>query len=96
MHPPEYDLDVQARLPPALAAIHNFIRTHDPDDIADYRDVENDPEPGARSNRRGVLGQLAGQLPRAAEKAQANAKRDAIAEAIWLQYRGELKRRDAM
>ena len=40
-------MDLQARLPPALAALHNFIRKHDPDDIADFDDVE-DPQPGAR------------------------------------------------
>jgi len=27
---PEYSLEIQARIPAALAAIHNFIRSHDP------------------------------------------------------------------
>jgi hypothetical protein len=29
---PEYDLEVQARIPAALAAIHNFISVHSPHD----------------------------------------------------------------
>jgi hypothetical protein len=29
---PEYDLDIQARIPVALCTIHNFIREHDPDE----------------------------------------------------------------
>ena len=34
-------MDLQACLPPALAALHNFIHKHDPDDIADFDDVED-------------------------------------------------------
>src|ERR1700736_3612115 len=29
---PEYSLEIQAQIPAALAAIHNFIQSHDPDD----------------------------------------------------------------
>ena len=29
---PEYSLEIQAQIPAALAAIHNFIHIHDPDD----------------------------------------------------------------
>ncbi|KAF7372562.1 putative nuclease HARBI1 [Mycena venus] len=29
MRPPEYDMDIQARVPSALAAVHNFILKHD-------------------------------------------------------------------
>jgi hypothetical protein len=47
VYPPQFDMDLQARLPPALAALHNFIRKHDPNDIADFDDVE-DPQPGTR------------------------------------------------
>ena len=31
--PPEYDMDTQTLIPPALAALHNFIRQYDPDEI---------------------------------------------------------------
>jgi hypothetical protein len=47
VHPPQFDMDIQACVPPALTALHNFIWKHDPDDIADFVNVE-DPQPGAR------------------------------------------------
>jgi DDE superfamily endonuclease len=34
--PPEYDMGTQARIPPALCALHNFIRHHDPLEIIDF------------------------------------------------------------
>jgi hypothetical protein len=34
--PPEYDASIQALIPPALAALHNFIRHFDPDKIREY------------------------------------------------------------
>ncbi|KIO00087.1 hypothetical protein M404DRAFT_153719 [Pisolithus tinctorius Marx 270] len=33
---PEYDLQVQAKLVPALCVLHNFICTHDPDDTGEF------------------------------------------------------------
>ena len=35
-------MDIQARIPPALAAIHNFIRQHDPDEIQQFGDDDED------------------------------------------------------
>ena len=58
-------MDLQAHLPPVLTALHNFIRKHDPDDIANFKDVE-DPQPGA----------FAEGLPRAAERWQSNERWD--------------------
>ena len=34
-------MDIQACLPPALAALHNFIRIHDPDEIVDILPPDN-------------------------------------------------------
>jgi hypothetical protein len=96
VHPPQFDMDIQARLPPALAALHNFIRKHDPDDIADFDDVE-DPQPGARAEEGPAAageGQLAEGLPRAAERRQTNERRDRIAQDMWIQYQTELSRRN--
>jgi hypothetical protein len=45
---PEYDLPTQAKIPPALAVLHNFIWIHDPDyDVQDGDDYEdgNNPHP---------------------------------------------------
>jgi hypothetical protein len=78
--PPEVDMKWQARLPAALAAIHNFIRDQDPLDIEDDEDPI-DPDPGART------GELAQGLPRAAERERTNSRRDNIAQQMWVQYR---------
>jgi hypothetical protein len=64
VNPPRIDFDKQARLPPALAALHNFIRKNNPDDIAAFSDVE-DPQPRMRAEPPAAAeGQLAKGLPR--------------------------------
>ncbi len=83
-------MDKQARLPPALAALHNFIWKHDPDDIAAFDDVE-DPQPGAHVEGPATAeGQLAEGLPGVAERWQANDRWDRIAQEMWTQYQAEL------
>lgn len=87
-------MGVQARLPPALAALHNFIRIHDPgeiDDMLPSDDNDNDITNGIRAN---VSGELATELPRRAERDRANERRDNIAQAMWTQYQDELQRRE--
>ena len=85
-------MDVQTHLPPALAALHNFIRKYDGDDIADFDDVE-DPQPGARMEGLAAEeGQLAEGLPGAAERQQASGRRDRIAQELWTAYQAELSR----
>jgi hypothetical protein len=93
VHPPQFDMDIQARVPPALAALHNFIRKYDPDDIADFDDVK-DPQPGARMEGAAAEGQLADGLPRTAERRQTNERWDRIAQDMWVQYQAELSRRN--
>lgn len=77
---PEYSLEIQARIPSALSAIHNFIHLHDPDDrpltgngddtMHDYLD-ENPPPPSpARTH----------------EHEEVDARRDRIAQAMWDDY----------
>ena len=89
IHPPEYNLDVQSRVPAGLAAIHNFIRRHDPTDFNDYLDVHEDPQPGVPAN----LGDLATGIPRQAERNRSTARRAEIAGEMWAQYQQELQRR---
>jgi hypothetical protein len=47
--PPEFSMAmaIQACIPPALCAVHNFIRIHDPDEIHDFEihDEHVDIEP---------------------------------------------------
>lgn len=82
----------QARLIPACLVVHNFIRIHDPDD--DTVDEEDEVEVRAGGNDEdeedeSMLG--AGITP--AETRRADARRDAIAEAMWADYRRQRRRR---
>lgn len=74
-------MDLQACLPAALAAIHNFIR--DPIDLDDFKEAL-DIEPGWHS------GDLADGVPQRAEKERANRRCDEIADAMWVQYQQHL------
>lgn len=56
IRPPEYSMAVQVRIFPALAAIHNFIRIHDSQDVQDFEDEVYGPQSSIR------LGQLATSL----------------------------------
>ena len=83
VYPPEISMDLQARLPAALAAIHNFIRDLDPADLSDFQEVV-DPQPGWHS------GDLADGLLARAERDRANNRHDVIAGAMWVQYQQHL------
>ena len=82
-------MDYQARIPAALAAIHNFICIHDPDELDGFAEAD-DIEPGF------FAGELAEGQTRTAEKRWANARRDGIAAEMWEQYQAELQERGAM
>ena len=78
-------MDVQAHHPPALAALHNFIHIHDPDEINDMLcpdDVDID-----------TTSSLAAELPRQAEKVWVNNRGNEITRDMWDQYQDELERR---
>jgi hypothetical protein len=91
--PPEYDMDVQARLPAALAALHNFIRGADPSEINEFVDEFDEETPDSQPGGQPSTGELADGLPRAAEKRRADARQRAIANAMWEDYQRELRRR---
>ena len=73
-------MDIQTHLFPALAALHNFIWKHNPNDLNDIDDIE-DPQPGMHAE-----GQLAEGVPRVAERQQAISRQSEIAQEMWLQY----------
>lgn len=72
-------MDVQARIPPALGALHNYITEHDPDDIIDLADSD-DAFPGIR------VGELAQGPPDRQSRARAGSRRDEIAQSMWESY----------
>ena len=74
---PCYNLDIVAWLPLALAALHNFIWIHDPNEISDF--LQEDPVEC-------VVGELADGFPNAAERHVVNEWWDEIAKAMWAQY----------
>lgn len=81
-------MEIQARLPAALCALHNFIHRHDPDDFFDLDPLEL--ELGADEGDAGVLGDGPAD---AAERRRADDRRDHIAQAMWEDYQQELIRR---
>jgi len=69
-------MDIQAYLPPALTALHNFIQKHNPNDLNNIDNVE-DPQPGMCAE--GLYeGQLAEGIPRASERQQAISRQSEI------------------
>lgn len=85
--PAEYDMDIQAQIPAALCALHNFVRRYDPEDDGELGGVnppDEDVEPA---------GVLADGPADAAERRRADRRRDDIAEEMWVDYQRELRRR---
>jgi hypothetical protein len=74
-------MSIQARIPPALCAIHNFIRIHDPTEIEEFADEDFiDLDPGE------LRGDLAEGPADRTERQQATEDRDNIAAAMWGDY----------
>ncbi|KAJ3991184.1 hypothetical protein F5050DRAFT_1545842, partial [Lentinula boryana] len=82
---PEYSMKIQARIPAALAAIHNFIHIHDPQDqifniAQELERIHMDNEPAANPPSY-FSTHISTQ-----EKKRAEEKHDQIAQACWDQY----------
>jgi hypothetical protein len=81
--PPSYSMKVQAQIPPAVCSIHNFIRVHDPQEVAQFHDTEYfEPE---------LYGELGTGPPGQAERDEAAVRRDTIASQMWVQYQEVLR-----
>ena len=74
-------MDIQARIPLALCAIHNFIRHHDPEEL---EDIEGDAAFDADVHQH--TGELAPGPPDRAAMVRANDRRDRIAQEMWASY----------
>jgi len=83
-HAPEYSMAIQARIPPALCAIHNFIRIYDPTEIHEFDEDTQELNPADQDVE--VYGDLARGPAGAVEKSRAEIKRDGIAQAMWESY----------
>src|SRR6267154_5018847 len=84
--PPEYSMEIQARIPPALCLVHNVIRVHDPNDMMEYRNVLDEH----------ILtdtGSLADGPPTKQVRTRANLRHDQIAREMWKDYNEERIRR---
>jgi hypothetical protein len=79
-------MDIQARIPAALAALHNFIMEHDPFDLSEYMETA-DPAPGIVPD----FGMLSEQLPDRSEKSRAEQRRDEIAQQMWDDYQALIR-----
>ena len=84
--PPEYDISVQVRIPPALCLVHNVIRIHDPNDIPPLPDLQS-------SDTERDIGVLANSIPTEEARTRSHTMRDAIATAMWYDYNLERLRR---
>lgn len=77
-------MKIQAQIPPALCALHNFIRYHDPSDITDF---DNVPNLGTGSElEHGEHGELSTGAVGPPERERAGTRRDQIANEMWDQY----------
>ena len=90
--PPQFSMTIQAKVPPALAASHNFIVVHDPGDINEFlEENENDLDPSPGQPLKNEFGTLATGAVTHAEKDRATVKRDSIAQAMWDDYQDALQ-----
>lgn len=92
---PEYSIDIQARIPTALCALHNYIRAHDPDEgplphIPVVNDNHHDtfPAPPGHADT-----DNSGAAP---IHTNTNNLRDQIATQMWEDYQNYLYERDLM
>jgi hypothetical protein len=90
--PPEYNMKIQSLIPPALCAIHNFIRRYDPLEIEDLMEVEDMLPANIDPNIYGVLSE--GLPTRHSREAGAD-MRDRIAAAMWADYTQFIQEREA-
>ncbi len=78
-------MDIQARIPAALAAVHNFIVEYDWEDLKDFEYVI-DENPGMIQVNESGFGDLSNGPASRREKSRAAVKRDEIAQAMWNSY----------
>lgn len=83
---PEFNLKTQARIPPAIAALFNFVRVHKHEDgsMSMSSRAHHQPAPQPSDLRSSLTDE---------ESKRAEAMRDEIAKAMWCQYQQVLQER---
>jgi hypothetical protein len=76
-------MEIQARIPAALCALHNFIRRNDPSDIEDFTSVTDNSH--IRVDNPGI-GNLAISTITPARRQMADDRREQIAQEMWDSY----------
>ena len=88
---PKYTMDIQARIPAALCAIHNFIRTHDHDEAAQVEaELATDPHSNLDYENPEQQGIPDDELDGSRDMKEA---RDHIARHMWDDYQAILQER---
>ena len=76
---PEYSLETQTKIVPAICVLHNFICMYDPGEKVGLEELSTQvPRRNPEDYNRGGVS--------AREKARANTKQDVIAKEMWRQY----------
>ena len=83
----EFPIEAQGRIASAICVVHNFIRIHDPEDLPDPEDEDNNSiiPLNASSGGNGTISSR--------ERSAAVKRRDDIANAMWVQYQQYLTKR---
>ncbi|KAG2042889.1 hypothetical protein BDR03DRAFT_844372, partial [Suillus americanus] len=84
--PPEYKMDVQARIPVALCALHNFICRYDPTIFDEEYDEDLFGHELEEGEGVAELNELEDGPADARERRRADLCRNAIARAMWDDY----------
>src|SRR6266404_5929446 len=87
---PEYNMSIQALIPPVLAALHNFIQQYDPSEITSF--VEANDLIDFQMGYHEPVGVLGDSLM-VNETRRANARWDRITDDMWAQYQHYLENR---
>ena len=94
---PHYDMQVQAKIPSALVALHNFILAHDDTDLDRWLEPDmRDDLPGRYRDQEIDFGRLAtSNVVSSVEKRRAENARDQLAQEMWRDYQDYLAAREA-
>jgi len=83
---PEYNLNIQAHIPTALCAIHNFIYEHDPIDKPPKPDNASGSCSDNYDTTNSEQDEAAATMMELEEESDASRRHDYIAQMMWVEY----------